>query len=68
MASTSTRSHRYTRMTSPRPHLEDLNHLGRGQLTLDVHAATPLDALIHVPGEGYRIRFLAAKEASNGVA
>ncbi|MEU7749614.1 hypothetical protein [Nonomuraea sp. NPDC049158] len=68
MASTSTRSHRYTRTTAPRPHLEDLNHLGRGRLTLDKHAATPLDALMHVPAEGYRLQFLAAKEASNGVA
>ncbi|MEU8252294.1 hypothetical protein [Nonomuraea sp. NPDC048916] len=68
MSSTSTRSHRYTRTTALRPHLQDLNHLGRGRLTLDAHTATPLDALMHVPAEGYRLGFLEAKEASNGVA
>ncbi|MFG1686983.1 hypothetical protein ACGFNP_42940 [Nonomuraea sp. NPDC049269] len=68
MASTSTRSHRYTRTIAPRPHLEDLNHFGRGRLTLDEHAATPLDALMHVPAEGYRLRLLGVEEASNGVA
>ncbi|GAA3660885.1 hypothetical protein GCM10022224_025320 [Nonomuraea antimicrobica] len=68
MTSTSTHSHRYARTTAPRPYLKDLNHLGRGRLTLDAHAATPLDAPMHVPAEGYRLRFLEAKEASNGVA
>ena len=68
MAPTSTRSHRHTRTTAPRPHLEDLNHLGRARLTFDANAASPLDALMHVPAEGYRLRLLGAKEASNGVA
>ncbi|MEU7863070.1 hypothetical protein [Nonomuraea sp. NPDC049141] len=66
MAPTSTHSHRYARTTAPR--LEDLNHLGWDRLTLDAHAATPLDALMHVPAEGYRHGFLGAKEASNGLA
>ncbi|GGP05461.1 hypothetical protein GCM10012278_25090 [Nonomuraea glycinis] len=68
MASTSTRSHRYTRTITPRPHREYLNHLGRGRLTLNARSVTPLDAPIHVPAEGYRLRFLEVKEASNGVA
>ncbi|MEV4222396.1 hypothetical protein [Nonomuraea sp. NPDC049725] len=68
MTPTSTRSHHYTQTITQRPHLHDLNRLGRERLTLDAHAATPLDALMHVPAEGYRLRFLAAKEASNGVA
>ncbi|WP_326636320.1 hypothetical protein OIE67_02775 [Nonomuraea fuscirosea] len=68
MSPTNTHSYRYTQTTTPRPHLHDLNHLGRGQLTLDAHTATPLDAPMHVLAEGHRLRFLAAKEASNGVA
>ncbi|MEV0348648.1 hypothetical protein AB0H88_22965 [Nonomuraea sp. NPDC050680] len=68
MTPTSTHSHRYTRTTAPHPHLEDLNRLGREWLTLDEHAATPLDALMHVPAEDYRLGFHGAKEASNGVA
>jgi len=68
MSPTSIHTHRYTRTTAPRPHLEDLNHLGRERLTLDEHTATPLDAPMHVPAEGYCLRFLEVKEASNGVA